>query len=377
VRFETRVIHAGQEPDETTGALVPPIHPAAAFVRESVDQPREFRYARSGSPTRAALESALACLENGTHAYAFGSGMAAVTAAAQLLRAGDHCLISDDVYGNTYRLFTEILPAYQVSCGFADFTDLDRTRAAIRPDTRMIWIESPTNPHMKVVDLAALAEIGRAHEALTVVDNSFCSPFFQCPLDFGVDVVVESTTKYLNGHDDLMGGAAITRDGSLAERLAAIQYVMGAIPSAFDCWLLLRGLRTLHVRMERHHDNGLAIAGWLEAHPKVVGVHHPGLASHPQHALAERQQGGYSGMLAFDVRGGRQAAKAVAEGTHLFALAAGLGGVESLIAYPYAMSHASQVGSTLSPGEGLLRLSVGIEHIDDLIADLDQALARA
>ena len=376
-RFETRAIHAGQEPDPATGALVLPIHPSAAYTRRSMDEPREFRYSRSGNPTRAALETALASLENGTHASTFGSGMAAVSAAAQLLRAGDHCLLSDDVYGNTYRLFTEILPAYEVSCSFVDLSDVDQAREALRRNTRMIWIESPTNPHLKVVDLAALAELGRARGAVTAVDNSFCSPFFQRPLDFGIDLVVESTTKYLNGHDDIMGGAVITRDAELGARIAHLQYVMGAVPSPFDCWLLLRGMRTLPLRMERHHANGLAIARWLEQHPKVRRVHHPGLESHPRHALAERQQSGHGGMLAFELRGGRAAARAVVEGTRLFALAGGLGGVESLISYPLGMSHASQVGSAICPSDGLVRLSIGIEHVDDLLADLEQALARA
>ena len=377
LRFETRAIHAGQEPDPATGALVLPIHPSAAFARRAMDEPREFRYSRAGNPTRAALEAALASLENGTHASTFASGMAAVSAAAQLLRAGDHCLLSDDVYGNTYRLFTEILPAYEVSCSFVDLSDVDQAREAMRRNTRMIWIESPTNPHLKVVDLAALAELGREREALTVVDNSFCSPFFQRPLELGIDLAVESTTKYLNGHDDLMGGAVITRDAELGARLAHVQYVMGAVPSPFDCWLLLRGMRTLPLRMERHQANGLAIARWLEAHPKVSRVHHPGLESHPQHELAERQQSGHGGMLSFELRGGRAAARAVVEGTRLFALAGGLGGVESLISYPLAMSHASQVGSAICPSDGLVRLSVGIEHVDDLLADLDQALAGA
>ena len=254
---------------------------------------------------------------------------------------------------------------------------MDQAREALRRNTRMIWIESPTNPHLKVVDLAALAELGRARGALTAVDNSFCSPFFQRPLDFGIDLVVESTTKYLNGHDDIMGGAVITRDAELGARIAHLQYVMGAVPSPFDCWLLLRGMRTLPLRMERHHANGLAIARWLEQHRKVRRVHHPGLESHPQHALAERQQSGHGGMLAFELRGGRAAARAVVEGTRLFALAGGLGGVESLISYPLGMSHASQVGSAICPSDGLVRLSVGIEHVDDLLADLEQALARA
>ena len=378
---ETRLVHAGRDADDSVGALIPPIHTSVAFTRDAMDQPRQFRYSRAGNPTRAALEATLAELENGRHAYTFGSGMAAVTAVAQLLRTGDHCLISDDVYGNTYRLFSEVLPAYQIACGFADLTDLESVRQAIRPNTRLIWIESPTNPHMKVVDLAEIAEIGRSSHALTAVDNSFSSPFFQRPLDFGIDLVVESTTKYFNGHDDLMGGAVITRAADLGGRIGAIQYVMGAVPSPFDCWLLMRGMRTLHLRMERHHTNGLTVARWLEQHPAVAVVHHPGLESHPQHALAERQQSGHGGMLSVELKGGRTAAKRLVEGTRLFALAGGLGGVESLVSHPYGMSHASHAGAipgetaALCPSEGLVRLSVGIEAVDDLIADLEQALS--
>ena len=376
-RFETRAVHAGQEPDRSTGAPLAPVHPRVAVARRPVDEARELRSSYAGNPTRVALEQALASLEGGIHAAAFASGMAAASAAAQLLRAGDHCLLSDEVYGSTYRLFTEVLPAYDVTCSFVDLADSDQTRVALRRNTRMIWVESPTNPHLKVVDLTALAELGRAHDALTVVDNSVCSPFFQRPLEFGIDLVVESTTQYLNGHDDLTGGAVITRDAGLGARIANIQEVIGAVPSPFDCWLLLRGMRTLPLRMERHHFNGLAIARWLEKHAKVRRVHHPGLQSHPRHALAERQQSGHGGMLSFELWGGRAAAKTVVEGTRLFALAGGPGGVESLISYPRGMSHASQVGSASCPSDGLVRLSVGVEHVDDLLADLEQALARA
>lgn len=377
LHFETRAIRAGQEPDPATGALVPPIHPTAAFARVSVDEAGPYQYSRRGNPTRAALETALANLECGTHAHAFGSGMAAVAAIAQLLEAGQHVLLPDDVYGNTYRLYVELLSRQGLEPEFIDMTDLDRLEASIRPNTALIWTESPTNPRMRVLDLRAIAEIGRRRGVLTACDNSFCSPYFQRPLELGIDLVMESTTKYLNGHDDLMGGAVATNDDALSERLHVIQYIVGAVPSPFDCYLLLRGIRTLPLRMERHQANGLEIARYLARHPRVEVVHHPGLPQHPGHALVARQQSGHGGMLSFEVAGGGQAARRVIHALQLFALAPGLGGIASLVSHPASMSHLSQEGESFAPPDSLVRLSVGCEHPEDLLADLEQALAQA
>lgn len=374
-RFETRAIHRGHEPDDPTGMLVPAITPAAAFARPSLDEVGPFTYSRRGNPTRRALERALADLHGGAYAHAFGSGIAAVAAVAQLLKAGDHVMLPDDVYGNTWRLYTELFSRHGIEAEFLDMTNLARLEARIRPTTALLWTESPTNPSMRVLDLRAIAELGRRRGVLTACDNSFCSPFFQRPLELGLDLCVESTTKYLNGHDDLMGGAVIVNDRELSQRLHVVQFIGGAVPSPFDCYLLLRGMRTLALRMERHQENGLRIARWLEGHPKVVRVNHPGLPSHPGHALAASQQHGHGGMLSFEVVGGFEGARALIHRLRLFKLAVGLGGLASLVAHPASMSHLAQAGHDLAPSEGLIRLSVGCEHVEDLLADLEQALA--
>jgi cystathionine gamma-synthase len=366
------------DPTDTTGALVPPIHPTAAFVRPGLDQIGQFRYSRHANPTRTALEQVLAKLHNARHAAAFGSGMAAVSAVAQLLPVHSHVLLPDDVYGNTHRLYTLILPEQTgVSIDFIDYTDLAAVERGLGDSTRLLWVETPTNPTQKIVDLAAVTELAHARGALVAVDNSWLSPYFQRPLDSGADLAVESTTKYLNGHDDLMGGAVLTNDDQLGERLAFLQYVGGAVPSPFDCWLLLRGLKTLAVRMDRHQQNALAVVEFLKAHPRVERVHYPGLEDHPGHQVAARQMRGWGGMVTFLVRGDRESARRVAEGTRLFRLASGFGGVESLIAHPLTMTHASQIGLPIAPSERLLRLSVGIEAIQDILRDLDQALGQA
>jgi cystathionine beta-lyase/cystathionine gamma-synthase len=301
--------------------------------------------------------------------------MAAVAAVGQLLKAGSHVVLPDDVYGNTHRLYTLILPDQDVQVDFVDYTDLAAVERAIRPTTRMLWIETPTNPRQHIVDLAAVSELGHRYRLLVAVDNSWLSPYFQQPLRFGVDLVVESTTKYLNGHDDVLGGAVLTNDPALGERMAFLQYVGGAVPSPFDCWLLMRGLKTLAVRMDRHQANALVVARFLREQPGVEHVYYPGLPDHPGYALAQRQMRGAGGMVSFEVRGDLDAARRVAESTHLFRLAAGFGGVESLIAHPLTMTHASQVGLDIAPSERLLRLSVGIEAVADLLADLQGALS--
>lgn len=370
----TRIVHLGRDESDPTGALVPPIHPAAAFARDRVDEPGAFGYSRRGNPTRKALESALAELHGARHCFAFGSGMGAVTAAASLLQSGDRVILPDDLYTNTHRLFTQLLPDKRIVPEFVDLTCLDNLDRALEAPAGMLWLESPTNPSMKVIDIASAAERARARGVPTAVDNSYCSPYVQRPLALGADIVIESTTKYLNGHDDLMGGAVLVDDDALAERLNLIQYVGGAVPSPFDCWLLLRGMKTLALRMERHQANALAIARFLEAHPAVQSVRYPGLESDPGHAIATRQMRGFSGMIAFEVRGGAAAAKRVVDATRLFQLAGGLGGVESLINYPATGSGASQAGTKLAPSIALVRLSVGIEDVEDLIDDLRQAL---
>jgi cystathionine beta-lyase/cystathionine gamma-synthase len=376
-RIETRIVHLGRDESDPTGALVPPIHPAAAFARESLDATPRFFYSRRGNPTRQALERALAELHGARHCFAFGSGMGAVTAVATLLKSGQRVILPDDLYTNTHRLFTQLLPDKEIRPDFVDLTDPALAAGALGAPAGMLWLESPTNPSMKVLDIAALAGLARAKGVPTVVDNSYCSPYFQRPLDLGAEIVIESTTKYLNGHDDLMGGAVLTSDDGLAERLGLIQYVGGAVPSPFDCWLLLRGMKTLALRMERHQENALAVAEFLSEHGRVASVRYPGLASDPGHAVAKRQMSGFGGMIAFEVRGGAAAARRVVDAARLFQRAGGLGGVESLISYPATGSGASQAGTRLAPSPALVRLSVGIEDRRDLIEDLRQALASA
>jgi len=375
--LETWTIHAGVDETDPTGTLVAPIYPSVGYARESLDQPREFMYSRRDNPTRSALEHVLARLHGAERAIAFGSGMAAVTAVGQLLPSGSHVLLPDDVYGNTHRLYTLILPEQKIEVDFVDYTDSAAVQRLLRPTTRLLWVETPTNPTQNIVDLAVIADIGRAHGPLVAVDNSWLSPYFQQPLRWGVDLVVESTTKYLNGHDDVLGGAVLTNDAALGERLAFLQYVAGAVPSPFDCWLLLRGLKTLALRMDRHQANALAVARYLRDHRAVSRVFYPGLVDHPGYEIAQRQMRGSGGMVSFEVRGDRETARRVADETRLFRLASGFGGVESLIAHPLTMTHASQVGLDIAPSDRLLRLSVGIEAEADLLDDLEHALGHA
>jgi cystathionine gamma-synthase len=380
--LDTLLIHGGQEPDPATGAMVLPIHPSATFVRRRIDEAAPYRYARGNNPTREALETILAGLEHGAAATAFASGMAAITAVLQLLSGGDHAVVGYDCYLSTYHLFANDLPRYGITADFVDLTDLDTVATALRPNTRLLWIETPTNPLLDVVDLGALAALARQAGALSAVDNTFASPYCQNPIDHGIDLVVHSTTKYLGGHSDLVGGAVISRTAELAARIADRQYYLGAVPSPFDCWLLVRGLRTLGVRLRQQMANAQAIAEWLSAHPAVTRVLYPGLPDHPGHALARRQMpGGFSGMLSFEVAGGSPAARRISERTRLFKLATSLGGVESLVFPPTAWLETDPQLMAQIPGSpwarypGLLRLSVGIESARDLIADLDEALS--
>jgi cystathionine gamma-synthase len=380
--LDTRLIHSNQGPDPATGAIIPPIHPASTFVREQIDDDAHFRYARSANPTREALENVLRGLEHGASAAAFASGMAAVTAAMQLLSSGDHAVVGYDCYISTYQMFANDLPRFGIESDFVDLTDLEAVERAIRPNTRMIWAESPTNPLLDIIDMSALATIAQSTGAISVVDNTFASPYCQNPIDHGIDLVVHSTTKYLGGHSDLTGGAVISRTEELGARIRDRQYYHGAVPSVFDCWLLMRGMRTLGVRMRQHMANALAVAEFLDTHPRVRKVLYPGLPGHPGHELGKRQMtGGFSGMVSFDVEGGSAAARRVSSKTRVFQLATSLGSVESLIYPPTAWLEtdpdlmAQIPGSPWAQHPGLIRLSVGIESPRDLIADLEQALA--
>ena len=373
--FETLAIHAGQEPEGLTGSVNVPIFQTSTFAQEAVGKNKGYEYARTGNPTRTALETALAALEDGAWGLAFASGMAATDAIAHLLSSGDHVVLSDDVYGGTYRLFARVFDRLGIALTVVDMRDASNVKKALRKKTKLVWIETPTNPMLKVVDIAAIAEIARKAKALSVADNTFASPYLQNPLAHGTDLVLHSTTKYIGGHSDVVGGAIVGRDEPLRERLAFLQNANGGVPGPWDSWLVLRGVKTLAVRMERHSANGQAIAEWLTEHPKVKRVNYPGLATHPQHALAKRQMKSFGGMLSFELAGGEEAATRMVARTKIFALADSLGGVESLIEVPLAMTHGSVRGTKLAPPAGLVRLSVGIETVSDLIADLAQAIA--
>lgn len=372
--FETRAIHVGQEPDSATGAIITPIYQTATYAQTDVGVTKGYDYSRTTNPTRTALEKCLASLEGGDYGLAFASGMGAITTLMFLLKSGDHIVACDDAYGGTYRLFRRVLEAYGLEFTFVDMTDLAATERAIRSNTKMLWIETPTNPLLKVVNIAALAVLGKEHNALTVVDNTFASPYLQQPLALGADIVMHSTTKYLGGHSDVVGGAIITSNTQVFERLKFLQNAAGAVPGPFDCWLTLRGVKTLALRMERHSDNALRVARFLEAHLRVERVIYPGLESHPQHALARKQMRAFGGMVSFIPKGGVDAARKIARATRLFTLGESLGGVESLVELPAAMTHLSVQGSPLEVDPALIRLSVGIEHHEDLLADLGQAL---
>jgi cystathionine beta-lyase/cystathionine gamma-synthase len=376
VNFSTRAIHAGQEADPATGATIVPIYATSTYTQDEIGIHRGFDYSRSINPTRVALEQQLAALEDAAYCSAFASGMAATSAVLNLLSSGDHVVVSDDLYGGTYRLFTKVLSRYGLRFTFVDMSDLAATRAAIEPATKMLWIETPTNPLLKVVDIAAVSAL-KPPGAVSVVDNTFASPYFQSPLALGADIVVHSTTKYIGGHSDVVGGAAMTNDRAVAETIKFHQNAVGGVPGPFDAFLTLRGAKTLALRMRQHEANAHAVASFLSRRDDVTTVYYPGLASHPQHDVAARQMRGFGGMLSFVLRGPEQRAFAFAKETVLFSLAESLGGVESLLCHPARMTHGSipkEERERRGITDGLLRLSVGIEDEDDLIADLRYAL---
>ncbi len=385
MKFSTRAIHVGQEADPATGATIVPIYQTSTYTQEAVGVHKGFDYSRTVNPTRVALEKQLASLEGAEYGYAFASGMAATAAVLNLLSAGDHAIVTDDLYGGTYRLFTRVLERYGVQFTYVDMSHLGAVQAAIRPNTKLLWIETPTNPLLKLIDIRALRE---AQDALrqaqddrgivVAVDNTFATPYFQQPLELGADVVVHSTTKYIGGHSDVIGGVAITNDAAIAEVIKFHQNAVGGVPSPHDAWLTMRGAKTLALRMRAHEENALAVAEFLQTHPEVARVYYPGLASHPQHELAKRQMSGFGGMVSFVLNGPESRALDFANRLRYFSLAESLGGVESLICHPARMTHGSipkEDRERRGVTDGLLRLSVGIEDVEDLLDDLSQALS--
>ncbi len=382
--FATRAIHAGQHPDESCGAIITPIFQTSTYVQKSPGDHKGYEYGRTANPTREALEANIAALESGKFGFAFSSGMAATSTIASLLKQGDHVIVTDNVYGGTYRYFQQVMTDFGLSFDFVDTSDLTQVEEVVKKETRMIFVETPTNPMLKLTDLNILSDMCRKHDLLLVVDNTFLSPYFQRPLELGADLVVHSTTKYLNGHSDVIGGIIVTNHEKIAERLGFLQNAVGAVPSPFDCWLILRSTKTLHLRMRQHHKNAVKIASWLSGHPQIKKVYYPGLTSHPQHELAKRQQldpdgnPGFGGMVSFEM-GSWERGKNLLENVTLFSLAESLGGVESLISHPASMTHASvpkMDREKLGLTDGLVRISVGVEFVDDLINDLEQALNK-
>jgi cystathionine gamma-lyase len=380
VKFDTKVVRAGIEPDPTTGAIVPPIYETATYVLEEVGKDKGFDYTRSSNPTREVLERNLAAIEGGKHAVSFSSGMAAVDSCTKLLSAGDHVVCSDDVYGGTSRHFNKVLARYGLSFTYVDTSQPETVRQAIRAETKMLWVETPTNPLLKVTDLAAMGEIAKENDLLFGVDSTFATPVFLHPLKYGADMVLHATTKYLSGHNQLIGGVVITDRDDIYDDLKFVQKTIGAVPSPFDCWLTLLGVKTLHLRMARHAENAQVVAEFLEAHPKVARVSYPGLPSHPQHDIAKAQMSGFSGMISFELEGGIPAGIAVMNNVELCALAESLGAVETMITHPATMTHAEVPADERNArglSDGLVRLSVGIEDVEDIVADLAQALEKA
>ena len=376
--FSTRAIHVGQAPDPITGAVIPPIYQTSTFVQDGVGGFRNgYEYARAGNPTRTSLETLIADLEGAQHGFAFSSGLAGEdTLLRAILAPGSHIVMGSDVYGGTHRLVNRVFVPWGVQLDIVDLTDLAAVRAAVTPGTAVLWVETPSNPLMEISDIAALAEIGHAAGAIVVVDNTFASPYLQNPLVLGADVVTHSTTKYLGGHSDVLGGAVVTNHDAIAEKVAFLQFAVGAVPGPMDAWLTVRGIKTLAVRMQRHCSNAQAIAERLVTHPSIDRVYYPGLADHPGHEIAARQMRGFGGMLSVAMKGGPDAARRFVESTQVFLLAESLGGVESLIGYPSEMTHASVRGTALEVPDNIVRLSVGIEGVDDMIDDLLQALER-
>ena len=379
-RIETRAVHAGQEPDEATGALMTPIYANSTYEQDAPGEHRGYEYSRTGNPTRADLEANLAALEGGSYGRAFASGMGGINTVLNLLSAGDHVVASDDVYGGTHRLFTQVYEEYDLSFSFVDTTDPNAVRDAVRPETELLWVETPTNPLLRIVDIGSMAEIAEGTDALLAVDNTFATPYLQRPLEHGADIVSHSLTKYLGGHSDVIGGALVTDDDALDERIGFHQNAVGATPGPFDCFLVLRGTKTLPVRMERHCENARRLAAWLAEQPAVERVYYPGLDSHPQHELAARQMDDFGGMVSVELDATLSEASTVVSETDVFTLAESLGGVESLIEQPAAMTHAAippEEREAIGLADGLVRISVGIEHVEDLERDLEAAFAAA
>jgi cystathionine beta-lyase/cystathionine gamma-synthase len=380
MKFTTRAIHAGQEADQTTGATILPIHPSSTFTQEEIGKFKGYEYSRTGNPTRKALETCLASLENGKYCRAFASGMAAISSVLSLLVPGDHVIATEDLYGGSYRIFEWYRGRYKINFTYVNGNDPENFAQAITSATKLVWIETPSNPLTQIVDIAAVAAICRDHSALLVADNTFASPYLQQPLALGAQIVIHSTTKYINGHSDVVGGAVITNDSEIQKTLGYYQNMAGAVPSPFDCWLTLRGLKTLGIRMERHQENARRIASFLRPHPFVETVHYPGLPDHPQHDLAKRQMSGFGGMVSFQIRGGREEANIFFKSLQVFSFAESLGAVESLACYPAVMTHAAipkEKREARGITDGTIRLSVGIEDWEDLINDLATALKSA
>lgn len=374
MKFSTKAIHIGQDPDPATGSVTVPVYLTATYYQPEPGREGKYVYSRTGNPTRDALERNLAALEGGRFGLAFSSGMAATTTVLMLLRKGDHVIAGDDVYGGTYRLFEQVLRNYGLQFSYVDARDPEKVEKAVRKNTRMVWVETPTNPLMKIIDIRAMAKIARKAKAMLVVDNTFMSPYFQNPLQHGADIVVHSTTKYLGGHSDLIGGAAITSNPEIYQRLKFLQNAVGAVPGPLDAWLVLRGVKTLALRMERHDQNARRIAEFLSKQPKAERVYYPGLTDHPQRKVVEKQMRGYGGMISFELEGGMGPCKKLLKKLHIFTVAESLGGVESLIEHPASMTHASVPRATrLERGitDSLIRVSVGIEDVEDLLKDLE------
>jgi len=375
VGFSTDCIHAGQEPEPNTGAVTIPIYQTSTYVQPELGRHKGYEYARTQNPTRAALEANIAALERGKHGHCFASGMSAIDVVFRLLKSGDHVVAGENMYGGSYRLFNRVLEKFGLQFTYVDTSSVDAVRNAIRDNTKVVYLETPTNPMMTITDLAACAEVAHAHGALVVVDNTFCSPYLQRPIELGADIVLHSTTKFLNGHSDSVGGVVVSNSDELAEQIGFLQNAVGAILSPFDSWLVLRGTKTLAVRMKRHEENGIAMASFLANQPKVKKLYYPGLPDHPQHALAKRQMNGFGSMISFDL-GSKDNAKKFLDRVKLCSLAESLGGVETLISHPESMTHGSvplEMRTRLGITPGLVRISVGIEDIEDLIADLENA----